>query len=42
MKNLIAIVEAGEKGCPLATQDLELNTKNRNEPYKQNTFSMVH
>ena len=30
MKNLIAIVEAGEKGCPLATQDLELNTKNRN------------
>ena len=31
MRNLIAIVEAAESGCPLATQDLELNTKNRNE-----------
>lgn len=30
MRNLIAIVEAAENGCPLATQDLELNTKNRN------------
>ena len=26
MRNLIAIVEAAESGCPLATQDLELNT----------------
>ena len=29
MRNLIAIIEAAEKSCPLATQDLELNTKNR-------------
>jgi len=29
MRDLIALVEAAESNCPLATQDLELNTKNR-------------
>ena len=31
MRDLIALVEAAESNCPLATQDLELNTKNRDE-----------
>ena len=30
MRDLINILEAIEKSCPLPTQDLELNTKNRN------------
>jgi len=30
MRDLITLLEAIEKGCPPATQDLELNTKNRN------------
>lgn len=34
MRDLISLVEAKEKGCPVATQDLELNTKNRNEAIK--------
>ena len=29
MRNLITIIEALEKGCPLATQDIDLNLKNR-------------
>jgi len=29
MRDLINVLEAIEKNCPLATQDLELNTKNR-------------
>ena len=29
MRDLINLLEAIEKNCPLATQDLELNTKNR-------------
>lgn len=29
MRNLITIVEAINKGCPVATHDLELNVKNR-------------
>lgn len=31
MRDLLNLFEALEKNCPLATQDLELNTKNRNE-----------
>lgn len=31
MRNLINVLEAIDKNCPLPTQDLELNTKNRNE-----------
>lgn len=31
MRDIISILEAIEKDCPLPTQDLELNTKNRNE-----------
>lgn len=30
MRDLINLLEAVESGCPLATQNLELNTKNRN------------
>jgi hypothetical protein len=29
MRNLIRLVEAVEKGCPVATHDIELNLKNR-------------
>lgn len=29
MKNYIKIVEAANKGCPIATHDLEVNVKNR-------------
>jgi len=29
MRKFINIVEAAEKGCPLATSDVELNTENR-------------
>jgi hypothetical protein len=29
MRNIIKIIEALEKGCPPATQDIELNLKNR-------------
>jgi hypothetical protein len=31
MRDLLNLIEALEKNCPLATQDLELNTRNRNE-----------
>lgn len=31
MRDLLNLFEALEKNCPLATQDLELNTKNRND-----------
>lgn len=31
MRNIINILEAIDKNCPLPTQDLELNTKNRND-----------
>jgi len=31
VRNLINVLEAIDKNCPLPTQDLELNTKNRNE-----------
>ena len=34
MRNLISIIEAIGKNCPLATQDLELNTKNRDASIK--------
>lgn len=34
MRNLIDIVEAAGAECPAATQDLELNTKNRNTAIK--------
>ena len=29
IRTYIAIIEAAESGCPLATKDIELNTKNR-------------
>ncbi len=29
MRNLIKIVEAANKGCPIATHDIEVNLKNR-------------
>ena len=29
MRNFIRLVEAMEKGCPVATHDIELNLKNR-------------
>jgi len=29
MRNLITLVEAAEKGCPVATQDIDVNLKNR-------------
>jgi hypothetical protein len=29
MRNLIRIVEAANKGCPIATQDIDVNLKNR-------------
>lgn len=35
MRNLIDILEAIESGCPEATQDLELNTNNRNDAIKK-------
>ena len=31
MRELLNLIESIEKNCPLATQDLELNTKNRNK-----------
>ena len=30
MRNIINILEAIESGCPIATADIEVNTKNRN------------
>ena len=29
MRNLITIVEAANKGCPVATHDFDVNLKNR-------------
>ncbi len=29
MRNLIRLVEAAEKGCPIATHDIDVNLKNR-------------
>lgn len=29
MRNFINLVEAAEKGCPIATQDIDVNLKNR-------------
>lgn len=34
MRDLINVLEAIEKNCPLATQDLEVNTKNRDAAIK--------
>jgi hypothetical protein len=34
MKKFINFIEQKEMSCPLATQDLELNTKNRNKSIK--------
>ena len=34
MRNLISIIEAIGKNCPLPTQDFELNTKNRDASIK--------
>lgn len=31
MRDLLNLIESLEKNCPLATQDLELNTENRNK-----------
>jgi hypothetical protein len=36
IKDYIFLVESENKGCPLATRDLELNTKNRNKAIKAN------
>jgi len=35
MRNLINLLEAIDKNCPLPTQDLELNTKNRNKAIQE-------
>jgi len=35
MRNLINLLEAIDKNCPLPTQDLELNTKNRNKAIRE-------
>lgn len=38
MKNYIRLIEAAEKGCPVATHDLELNVKNRQKAIDQHHY----
>jgi hypothetical protein len=42
MRNFITIVEALEKGCPPATQDIELNLKNRQKAIDENNYGPLN
>ena len=38
MRQYINLVEAVQKGCPIATHDITLNLNTNNTPYNGNTF----
>ena len=42
IRKYIAIVEAAEQSCPLATKDLELNTKNRDATLKNFNYGPLN
>jgi hypothetical protein len=42
MRNFITIVEALEKGCPPATQDIELNLKNRQKAIDEHHYGPLN
>ncbi len=42
MRNFIDIVEAGEKGCPPATQSIKLNLKNRQKAIEENHYGPLN
>jgi hypothetical protein len=42
IRKYIAIIEAAEQSCPLATKDLELNTKNRDATLKNFNYGPLN
>jgi hypothetical protein len=42
MRNFITLIEALEKGCPPATQDIELNLKNRQKAIDENNYGPLN
>jgi hypothetical protein len=42
MRNFITIVEALEKGCPPATQDIDLNLKNRQKAIDEHLYGPLN
>jgi hypothetical protein len=42
MRNFITMIEALERGCPPATQDIELNLKNRQKAIDENNYGPLN